>query len=176
MSAYPQAIQRPLLGDHSQWATLEQRNTIVLHITQGPTAAGAIATFRASKAPNRISCHFVIDRDGTVYQLVSIADTAWHASQCNAHSVGIEHAAIAGTLMATEEQYQASAKLVAWLCDQMKIPVDRAHVRTHNECSPRDGHVLCCTGALDPDRVVQIAAALSSGEQSETSSSTDLPS
>lgn len=153
---YPQAIQKPLFA-HSGPGTLKQRNTIILHITQGSTAKSAIETFKASDAPHRVSCHFVIDRDGTVYQLLSIADTAWHASQANAHSVGIEHAAIAGTLWCTDEQYQASSKLIAWLCRQLEIPCDRAHVRTHNEASPRDGHVLCCTGALDPERVVEMA-------------------
>jgi N-acetyl-anhydromuramyl-L-alanine amidase AmpD len=136
---------------------LAQRNLIVLHITQGPTAMSAIWTFEASIHPNRTSAHFVVDRDGTVYQLLDLSDTAWHASAVNERSIGIEHAAIAGTLLATEAQYLASAALVAWLCGALKIPCDRAHVRTHNEASPADHHELCCTGALDPDRVVAMA-------------------
>lgn len=156
---YPKAKWTPLT-DHSSPGTIEQRNTVVLHITDGSTAAGAIAWFRQSKAPNRVPAHFVIDRNGNVTQLLDIRETAWHASQANAHSIGIEHAAIAGKLMATEEQYQSSAELVAWCCQQMGVPCDRAHVRTHNEASPRDGHVQCCTGALDPDEVVRRAALL----------------
>ena len=58
---------------------------------------------------------------------------------------------------ATNEQYAASARLVSWLCSVLKVRCDREHVRTHNEASPRDGHVLCCVGALDPDRVVSMA-------------------
>lgn len=153
---YPGAKFQALLG-HSEQGTLSQRNTVVLHITGGSTASGAIATFVSSKKPNRVSAHFVIDRDGTIIQLLSIADTAWHASQCNGHSIGIEHVAVPGKLMATEEQYESSARLVRWLCEQMKVPIDRAHVRTHNEASPRDLHTLCCTGAVDPDKVVSLA-------------------
>lgn len=153
---YPGAKWRPLL-DHSAPGTLAQRNTIVLHITAGSSAQSAIDTFAASKAPHRVSCHFVIDRDGSVSQLVSISDTAWHASQANSHSVGIEHAAIPGKLPVTEAQYAASAALVAWLCGQMKIPIDRAHIRSHQEASPRDGHVGCCAPTLDPQRVVLMA-------------------
>jgi N-acetyl-anhydromuramyl-L-alanine amidase AmpD len=156
---YPKAKWVPLT-DHSAPGNLTDRNTIVLHITDGPTAAGAIATFKASVAPHRVSAHFVIDRDGTVYQLLDIRETAWHASQANAHSVGIEHAAVPGKLPATDQQYSASAALVAWLCGEMKISCDRTHVRTHNEASPRDGHALCCTGALDPDRVVNAAKVI----------------
>jgi N-acetyl-anhydromuramyl-L-alanine amidase AmpD len=159
ITLYPKAVWRPLL-DHSYPGTLAQRNLIVLHITDGPTAAGAISWFQQSKHPDRLSAHFVIDRDGTIYQLLPLEDTGFHASQVNSRSVGIEHAAIAGTLLATEEQYQASAELVAWLCALAKIPRDRAHVQTHHEASPADHHDLCCTGALDPDRVVREAVAL----------------
>lgn len=170
-----------LLANHYSLSELP-RNTVVLHITEGTTASSAISTFEASVSPNRVSAHFVIDRDGLITQLVSIKDTAWHASQANGHSVGIEHVALSVSgaanlnlkyfaqiatghqksfeaMPATPEQYAASAKLIAWLCGELGVPVDRAHVRTHNEASPIDGHALCCTGGLDPDKVVSIAAA-----------------
>lgn len=176
---YPKAVQKPLIG-HCDPGLLLQRNTVVLHITEGTTAEGALATFVNSVAPNRTSAHFVIARDGTVYQHLSIGDTGFHASQANHYSIGIEHVALSAKgaaelntiyadriaaghqskwveMPATEAQYKASAELCAWLCPQMKVPVDRAHIRTHNEASPRDGHVLCCTGALDPERVVRMA-------------------
>ena len=154
---YPKAKWHALAG-HSAPGRIEDRDLVVLHITEGSTAAGAIATFEQSKTPGRVSAHFVIDRDGTVYQLLDIRETAWHASAVNARSIGIEHAATTKGLPATEAQYAASAALVAWCCERMNVPCDRAHVRTHNEASPRDGHVLCCTGGLDPERVVAMAA------------------
>ena len=156
---YPNAVQKILTG-HSAPGSIADKNTIVLHITEGPTAQSAINTFQASVAPHRVSAHFVIDRDGTVYQLLPLSDIGWHASQCNTHSIGIEHAAISKTLLATDDQYTASATLIVWLCKQLSLPIDRNHIRTHNEASPRDGHVLCCTGALDPDKVVTIAKTL----------------
>lgn len=156
---YPLAKWHPL-ANHSAPGTLEQRDLIVLHITSGRTAQSAIWTFEGSKAPNRVSAHFVIDVDGTVYQLLDIRETAWHASAVNSRSVGIEHAAIPGKQPATEAQYTASAALVSWLCQQMKIPCDRTHVQPHSQASPADGHTLCCGGALDPDRVVTMASAV----------------
>lgn len=156
---YPKAVWKPL-GGHSAIGTLAQRNTIVLHITAGSTMDGAFETFKASVSPNRVSAHFIIDRDGTVYQLMSISETAWHASAVNAHSVGIEHVAVPGSLPATEAQYAASAALVKWLCGMMGIPIDRNHVRGHNEASPIDKHPLCCSGALSADRVVSMAVLL----------------
>jgi len=156
---YPKGIWRPLIN-HSAKGTLEQRNLAVLHITAGRSAISAIWTFAGSKAPNRVSAHFVIDQDGTVFQLMDIRETAWHASAVNERSIGIEHAAIPSTLMASEEQYKASAELVAWLCAKMKIPCDRAHVVGHNEASPKDGHTLCPEGALSTDRVVSMASQI----------------
>lgn len=156
---YPNAVWKPLTG-HSEPGTVAQRNTVVLHITGGSTMEGAFQTFAKSEKPKRVSAHFIIDRDGTIYQLLSISETAWHASSANAHSVGVEHVAVPGKLMATEEQYAASALLVKWLCGQLGIPIDRNHVRDHNSVSPQDLHVLCCKGALNPDRVVSLAVLL----------------
>jgi len=170
------------LVNHYTLGTLTQRNTIVLHITEGTTASGAIATFINSSGKDSVSAHFVVDRDGSITQLVSIYNTAWHASQANAHSVGIEHVALSGYgarelnlkyadkihagtqkpwvyMPATDAQYEASARLINWLAGEMNISVDRNHIRTHNEASPRDNHVLCCTGALDPDKLVALAVA-----------------
>ena len=41
-----------------------------------------------------LSVHFMIDVDGTIYQTLDVADTAWHASQVNWRSVGVEIASI----------------------------------------------------------------------------------
>lgn len=157
---YPGSVWKPLLG-HSSPGTVAQRNLVVLHCTAGSTAEGAIETFQASVKPNRVSAHFVIEQDGTVIQLLSISDTAWHASTVNSRSIGVEHVGIPGKLMATEEQYEASSELVAWLCGELGIPIDRLHVLAHAEASPEDGHVLCCKGVLDPDRVVEMAVSKS---------------
>ncbi len=171
---YPGAVAA-WLENHSAPGSRKDKNQLTLHHTEGATAAGAFHTFLASVAPHRISVHFIIEQDGTVYQLVPIADIAWHASQVNAHSVGIEHVAISpegaailsqqhGRIIQpvpiTEAQYRASAGLVAWLCKTLGLPIDRAHVRTHAEASPADGHAGCCTFALDPDRVVREALAV----------------
>ena len=158
MSMYPKAKLDLLPLDHSAEG-VGTRNLIVLHITAGPSAQSAINTFKASVAPHRVSAHFCIDRDGTVYQLVDTARTAWHASQVNSRSIGIEHAAIPGKLALTDAQYAASAALVAWLCGELRIPCDSGHVMGHNQASPADGHVGCCEPTLSVDKVIAAATA-----------------
>jgi len=42
----------------------------------------------------KLSVHFLLDVDGTLYQTLDLSDTAWHARQANSRSVGIEIANI----------------------------------------------------------------------------------
>lgn len=41
-----------------------------------------------------LSCHFMLDADGTIYQTLDLKERAWHAAQANDRSVGIEIAHI----------------------------------------------------------------------------------
>lgn len=71
-------------------------DTIVLHYTAGSTADSAIRTF--VNPSNSVSAHMIVDRDGSVSQLVPFNRIAWHAgrsrfgdrSGLNAYSIGIE--------------------------------------------------------------------------------------
>jgi N-acetylmuramoyl-L-alanine amidase len=42
----------------------------------------------------KLSVHFLLDLDGTLYQTLDLVHTAWHARQANARSVGVEIANI----------------------------------------------------------------------------------
>lgn len=159
---YAPAIWRPLQADHFIAGPCH-KDRIILHITQGPSASSAFWTFWGSKSvidggTGRVSVQFCIDRDGTVYQYTPMRSWSWHASQVNQRSVGIEHAAMAnGVLGITPAQLESSAALVAFLSKTLSIPLDRAHVQSHNEASPIDHHVLCCSPTLSPDDVVRKA-------------------
>ena len=167
---YPSAQQHLIPEKFQPGRPAGPPHQIVLHITEGTTASGAIASSEQSVKPYRKSFHFIVDRDGSITQCVDTDNVAWHASTANMRSIGIEHVALSAhgaaelnaahpgsrfvALPATDEQYVASAKLIKWLCRQHNIPCTRGHIVTHNEASPVDGHTLCCTGALNPDRVV----------------------
>ncbi|HTA72384.1 MAG TPA: peptidoglycan recognition family protein [Bryobacteraceae bacterium] len=171
MVQYPKATWKPLQG-HSSAGTLAQRTEVILHITDGDSEVGAFNQFQASTGKGASSAHFCIEQDGTVYQYVDLNDSAWHASQVNGHSVGIEHVAMTQRaadyynsldngnrveMPATAAQVKASAELVSWLCKLLNIPPDRAHVREHCEASPADQHPWCCHAELDPNAVVTAA-------------------
>jgi N-acetylmuramoyl-L-alanine amidase len=69
---------------------------LVLHYTGMQTATGAIARLRDPVA--KVSSHYVVDEDGTVYALVGETLRAWHAGisfwrgarELNGRSIGIE--------------------------------------------------------------------------------------
>ncbi len=63
-------------------------DSIVIHGTGGSTATGAISTLQ--NPSKTVSAHYVVDKDGTIYQLVKEEDTAYHATWFNSRSIGIE--------------------------------------------------------------------------------------
>ncbi len=50
--------------------------------------------FKVLHDRRKLSVHFMLDVDGTLYQTLDLSDTAWHARQANSRSVGIEIANI----------------------------------------------------------------------------------
>jgi hypothetical protein len=82
-----------------------------------------------------VSAHYIVDSDGTVYQMLHDQDIGYHAGNYwyNQHSIGIEHAGYAATgwkwYNATE--YLASAKLTAYLVKKYHIPPDHDHIVAH---------------------------------------------
>lgn len=81
------------------------------------------------------SVHYIIDTDGTIYQVVHEHDIAYHDGNfwSNMHSIGIEHVGFdaTGYLWYNTAQYTASAKLVASLLKKYHLPLDRDHVVAH---------------------------------------------
>ena len=58
-------------------------------VTHWDAALSAKSCFNILKRRG-VSSHFVIDNDGTIYQMVDTDDIAWHAGKVNARSIGID--------------------------------------------------------------------------------------
>jgi len=69
---------------------------IIIHYTDMKTLSSAIKRLQSKVA--KVSCHYVISKKGTIYQLVNEKDIAWHAgiskwgkdTNLNDKSIGIE--------------------------------------------------------------------------------------
>jgi N-acetylmuramoyl-L-alanine amidase len=92
---------------------------IVLHCTEG-SLAGTLAEFQRTDS-RKVSAHYVIDRNGDIYQMVNDADCANHCMGANNSSIGIEHVGSETDSLAAP-QAAASAALIRWLLQEHQIP------------------------------------------------------
>ncbi|MDF7816671.1 peptidoglycan recognition family protein [Runella sp. MFBS21] len=132
---------------------------IVLHVTGShdqmpheapPVGLSAMNMFRSEHG--NTSAHYIIDRDGTIIQMVRERDTAHHATNYNRNSIGIEHVSRYDLLL-TEIQFRKSVELVSSLCQKYSIPVSRNinnGICAHGDLSKKKPH--CGTGSWNWER------------------------
>jgi N-acetyl-anhydromuramyl-L-alanine amidase AmpD len=136
MVPWPEERER-LMQDYLQEHTsdsstrLEDPTVVVTHWTGENSLKSSMATFaktridsvRGTVAKNgavNVSCHFVVDRDGTIYQLLPEDKVARHAIGLNKTAFCIENVGGAdvgsGSRMAlTEAQVKANSQLIQYL-------------------------------------------------------------
>lgn len=117
---------------------------IVLHGDAGKTDIGTIAWLKDPKS--KVSYHYLIGRDGTVYQFVPENRKAWHAGlsrwkgeeiagSVNPISIGVAFANDGtGKEAYTEKQYRAGGELLADICERRGL--DWSRIVTHAQVSP----------------------------------------
>jgi hypothetical protein len=103
-------------------ARLVDPKVIVEHYTASSSYSSAFNTF-ASNAPDveygerpGVCAHYVIDRDGTIHQLVSLRWRCRHTVGLNDRAIGIEHVGVSDAdVMGRPRQLAASLRLTRWL-------------------------------------------------------------
>jgi len=79
-----------------------------------------------------VCSHFVIDRDGTIYQLVPLGTMCRHTVGLNYTAIGIEDVAVTDQqILSNPRQLQSSLDLTLWLMQQKHIQL--RNVIGHNE-------------------------------------------
>ena len=119
-------------------AALRRPKVIVEHYTASTTFASAFNTF-ARNAPDvefgelpGVCAHFVVDRDGTISQLVSLRWRCRHTVGLNDVAIGIEHVGVSDAdVMGRPAQLDASLRLTRWL--QERYGIAAADVIGHAE-------------------------------------------
>jgi N-acetyl-anhydromuramyl-L-alanine amidase AmpD len=124
--------------------SLSTIDTVVIHSVYNPTAKDpfAIANIKEVFDDEEVSSHFVIARDGKIYQLVSEEYQAWHAGlstmpapdnreKVNLFSVGIE---LVGNQTSgfTQAQYTSLGKLLSQ--EAQKLPLK--YLTGHSDIAP----------------------------------------
>jgi N-acetylmuramoyl-L-alanine amidase len=111
---------------------------IVEHYTASTSFSSAYNTF-ASDTPDPelhslpgTCAHFIIDRDGTIYQLVRLDIMCRHTVGLNYVAIGIEHVGTSdGQILSDAPQMRSSLALTAWLMSRYGISLQ--NVIGHNE-------------------------------------------
>ncbi|QNP68511.1 N-acetylmuramoyl-L-alanine amidase [Streptomyces roseirectus] len=106
---------------------------LVVHDTEGAWEG----VLNMVQDPTYVSWHYTLrSSDGHIAQHVKTKDVAWHAGNwyVNAGSVGIEHEGFLASpdTWYTEAMYRTSARLVRYLADRYRIPLDRQHILGHD--------------------------------------------
>jgi len=117
---------------------LARPKVIVEHVAVAPSAAATRNIFVPDRADPElhelpgVCSHFVVDRDGTIYQLVSVTLMCRHTVGLNYTAIGIEHAGFKDhDVLGNQRQLAASLRLTAWLKCRFRIRL--SNVIGHNE-------------------------------------------
>jgi beta-N-acetylhexosaminidase len=111
---------------------------IVEHYTASDSLASTIAAFASDTPDGELGelpgtcAHFVIDRDGTIHQLVPLDVVCRHTVGLNWAAIGIEHVGTSDRqILRDRRQLQASLRLTLWLSQRFGIGL--ANVIGHAE-------------------------------------------
>ena len=117
---------------------LDNPRVIVEHYTASESFSSAYSTFASDTPDSELhelpgTCaHFVVDTDGTIYQLVPTSIVCRHTVGLNYTAIGIEHVGTSDAqILANPRQLRASLALTAWLMARYGIQL--RNVIGHNE-------------------------------------------
>ncbi|MDF3054648.1 MAG: hypothetical protein K0Q74_555 [Gammaproteobacteria bacterium] len=132
-------LTRRYMLDHYGMASSDiniNPSMIVLHWTNIPTLEASFDCLYPPLLSNRpelesqvmalnVSAHFLVDRDGSIYQLMPINWMGRHVIGLNHAAIGVENVAEAGFMekhacSLTDKQVDANIALVRYVCEKLK--------------------------------------------------------
>lgn len=125
---------------HNQLTTRRMTDQIVIHHTGNPTdddlSAAEIDASHKAQGWACIGYHYVIRKDGTVEQGRPHWTVGAHAYGHNKHTIGLHVCGNFEEAEATAAQIESLAMLLANLCTDYGLPIDRDHIIGHRELMP----------------------------------------
>lgn len=133
----------------------EKIELIVLHWSSGESLTDTDTKFNV---PTRLaSAHLAIENTD-IHQYVKDENTAFHSGSSSVDKRSIGIIVTGGVNMpVSEATYQTLSLVIEELCRKYRIPIDRDHIKGHNEITK----TFCPGGDLNLVRVVTEAKALS---------------
>lgn len=154
VAALTACTSTPVRNPLAQWVPSPNHNArspviIVLHHTEQDSVQESLDTLRSANSGGKVSSHYLVGRDGDLYQLVADSERAWHAgggrwgsiTDLNSASLGIE-IDNNGDSPFTQPQIDTLLRLLGDLCTRYNIP--RNQIIGHADLAP--------TRKADPSR------------------------
>ncbi|WP_269792572.1 N-acetylmuramoyl-L-alanine amidase [Stenotrophomonas sp. Iso1] len=154
IAALTACTSAPVRNPLAQWVPSPNHNArspviIVLHHTEQDSVQESLDTLRSANSGGKVSSHYLVGRDGDLYQLVADSERAWHAgggrwgsiTDLNSASLGIE-IDNNGDSPFTQPQIATLLRLLGDLCTRYNIP--RNQIIGHADLAP--------TRKADPSR------------------------
>jgi N-acetylmuramoyl-L-alanine amidase len=120
-----------------------QPKVIVEHYTATTSFSSTYNTFAADRPDPELSqlpgtcAHFIVDRDGTIYQLVRLDIMCRHTVGLNYVAIGIEHVGTSdGEILNDPAQIRSSLALTAWLMQRYHIALRNVIGHSESLSSP----------------------------------------
>ena len=130
--------------DYNALITRTKTDMIVIHHTGNPTdddlSAKEINRSHKAQGWSCIGYHYVIRKDGTVEQGRPHWTVGAHAYGENYHTIGIHVCGNFEIGKPTQAQIEALAMLLANICNDYGLPIDKQHVVAHRDLMP----TACC--------------------------------
>jgi N-acetylmuramoyl-L-alanine amidase len=139
----PPIVQKPIpfaAARHAETAAYAKRHygmdtwrlrsphVIVEHYTATATFAPVWSTFAADTPDPELGekpgtcAHFVVDTDGTIFQLVPLTTMCRHTVGLNWTAIGIEHVGLSdASILGNSRQLRASLRLTLWLMTRFHV-------------------------------------------------------
>lgn len=126
-----------LTYDAGNLQTRRVTDMIVLHHTGNPTdddlSAEEINASHQAQGWTCIGYHYVVRKDGTVEQGRPHWTVGAHACGENSHTIGIHVCGNFEIGEPTDAQIESTAMLLANVCTDYGLPIDRDHIAGHRE-------------------------------------------
>lgn len=114
---------------------------VVLHYTQQHSVAQSLITLKTANSKGQVSAHYLVGKDGHIYQLVSETQRAWHAgggrwgtiTDVNSASIGVE-IDNDGVSPFTDAQIASVIRLLEDVTTRWAIP--KTQVIGHSDLAP----------------------------------------
>ena len=123
--------------DYNRLSNRAETDQVVIHHTGNPTdddlSAADIDASHKARGWSCIGYHYVIRKDGTVEEGRPHWTVGAHAYGHNGHTIGIHVCGNFEIGEPTDAQIESTAMLLANLCTDYGLPIDRDHIVGHRE-------------------------------------------